>query len=185
MYTFTRNSPLSPKGKPFTATSAAQSPHDINANFIGNWVGHVAYPDTNSTLKRDPAYLKVEEVRHGKTLRMDFTFEDNGDPELDHSRRFITIMPESSELKLEWDNPPLFPSHTFHLDGLQDFTKTGYGTLIFTGTMKEAGVMTDLRYTLILKEGLLVYQRETRPEGKQQFEIRNRYLFTRADSPRN
>jgi hypothetical protein len=192
-YTFTRNSPIPKKGKPLT--SAAQSPvqtsessqiHDINAKFIGDWVGHVTYPDANGALKMDPAYLKVEEVRHGKTLRMDFTFEDSGDPELDdHSRRFITIMPDSSELKLEWDNPHLSVDHTFHLDGLNNFTTTGYGTLIFTGTMKEAGVMTDLRYTLILKEGLLVYQRETKPEGKQQFETRNRYLFTRADSPRN
>jgi hypothetical protein len=68
---------------------------------------------------------------------------------------------------------------------LKNFTTTGYGTLVFTGTMKEAGVMTDVRYTLILKEALLVYQTETRPEGNQQFETRKRYLFTRADSPRN
>ena len=188
-YTFTRNSLIPKKGKPLT--SAAQSPvqtpgssqiHDINARFIGSWVGHITRADAK---KIDPAYLKVEEVWHGKTLRMDFTFEDTGNPELDHSRRFITIMPDSSELKVEWDNPHLSVDHTFHLDGLKNFTTTGYGTLVFTGTEREAGVMTDLRYTLILKEALLVYQTETRPEGKQQFEIRNRYIFTRADPPRN
>jgi hypothetical protein len=193
IYSFTRDSPISPKGKPFAAKSEAQKPvqtpgpsqpQDLNANFVGNWVGHVAYQDADGKLKKHPTYLKMEEVRRGKTLRMDFTFDD-GKSELDRDRRFITIMPQSSELKLEWDHQPLL-DHTYSLNGLQDFSKTGYGILIFTGTMKESGVMTDLRYTLILeKEGLLVYQRETRPEGKQQFEIRNRYLFTRDDPPRN
>ncbi|HEY6413268.1 MAG TPA: hypothetical protein VIX42_06255 [Edaphobacter sp.] len=187
-YTFTRRSPVSPKGKPLLPASSVQNPVqasrptqpiDINANFVGEWVGQVTYADTEHTLKRNPTYLKIGEVRNGETLRMDFAFNDDG-WQLNHELRFITIMPKESAVKLEWNSAPFFDEEVLNLDGLQEFSKTGYGTLIFT----RADGTTEVRYTLILAESLLIYQREVRPDGNHQFETRNRYVFTR-DSPRN
>jgi hypothetical protein len=187
-YTFTRRDPVSPKGVPLLPTSAVQNPvqtpgptqfTDINANFVGDWIGQVTYTDTEHGLKRSPTYLKADEVKNGKTLRMDFAFNDDG-WQLNHVLRFITILPQRSAVRLGWNNPPLWDEQLFHLDGLQEFSKTGYGTLIFNGT----GINSDVRYMLILAEGLLIYQREVRQDDKHPFETRNRYVFTR-DSPRN
>ncbi|WP_353070067.1 hypothetical protein RBB75_07600 [Tunturibacter empetritectus] len=159
----------------------AQAPQkDLNANFVGKWVGQLEYRDFQSNAQVFlPTWLIITETTDQKALQFNYVYDD-GPSKTVRELMIVTLDPVVSKITFTSDRDK--SSDTYTLQGLDDFSKTGRGTLILSGPGKENDKPVDVRITLTLRRNLYTYRKETRRQGED-FKFRDAYTFTRAEPP--
>jgi len=163
------------------ALAIPQAPvKDLNANFVGKWTGQLEYRDFQSNAQVFlPTWLTITESADQKTLQFNYIYDD-GPNKTVRELTLVVLDPVASKITFTSDRDK--STDTYALQGLDEFTKLGRGTLILTGPGKENDKPVDVRITLTLRRNLYTSRKETRRPGED-FKFRDAYTFTRAEPP--
>jgi hypothetical protein len=159
----------------------AQTPaKDLNANFIGKWTGQLEYRDfqTNAQVFL-PTWLTITETADLRALQFSYIYDD-GPSKTVRELTIVTLDPVAAKITFTSDREKT--TDIYALQGLDEFSKLGRGTLVLTGLGKENDKPVDVRITLTLRRNLYTYRKETRRTGED-FKFRDAYTFTRAEPP--
>jgi hypothetical protein len=162
------------------AQTAATPPRDLNTNFTGKWTGQLEYRDFQSNAQVFlPTWLAVTESTDQKSLQFAYIYDD-GPSKVVRELMLVTLDPAAAKITFTSDRDK--STDTYAVQGLEEFSKLGRGTLILTGPGKENDKPVDVRISLILRRNLYTYRKETRQPGED-FKFRDGYTFTRAEPP--
>ena len=161
--------------------ATAQTPAtDLNTNFVGKWTGQLEYRDFQSNAQVFlPTWLTITETADHKALQFNYVYDD-GPSKTVRELTMVAFYPAAEKITFTSDREK--SSDTYTIQGLDDFSKTGRGTLILMGSGKESDKPIDVRITLTLRRNLYTYRKETRQRGED-FKFRDAYTFTRAEPP--
>ena len=168
-----------------TGAMLAGPTDSLNANFNGNWVGQLEYRDFRTDAHTFlPTWLTLTPVADGNSIQFGYIYDD-GPTKIVRENSTLTFFPTTNKaiLTSDFDLNAADTAPSFDVEGLADFAKKGYGSLILTGKGKENGHPVDIRLTLTLGRNLYSLRKETRLEGED-FKFRDAYSFTRAEAPR-
>ncbi|WP_353072923.1 hypothetical protein [Tunturiibacter gelidiferens] len=153
---------------------------DLNANFLGKWTGQLEYRDFQSNAQVFlPTWLTITETADQRALQFNYIYDDGPSKTV---REFTTVTLDPIAAKITFTSDRDKSTDIYTLQGLEDFSKLGRGTLILTGHGKENDRPVDVRITLTLRRNLYTYRKETRRPGED-FKFRDAYTFTRAEPP--
>jgi hypothetical protein len=171
------------------AQSAGAPPPDLNANFVGDWVGQLEYRDySNNERVFLPTWLRISESADHRSLDLSYVYDDGPSKTV---RERVTLQldaPSRTATLIEYGRSSKDTATTqrFEVAGLEDFQKTGRGVLRLSGTGMDDGKRADVRLTITLRRNLHSWRKDVRPAGdttESSYQFRDGYVFTRARPP--
>ncbi len=145
-------------------------PLQFNTHFRGHYTGTLAYrdysaPSPDAPHTQLPTSADLRPSPDGRAINLEFTYDDGPDKQHPGQRK---IVKEREILAFTADTAILTgtssaQNQAFHVDGVQPFARTGYGTLILTGPGKENDQPADIRMTLTLTPTTFTWLKESRP----------------------
>ncbi len=162
------------------AQTPAATVKDLNTNFVGKWTGQLEYRDFVSNAQTFlPTWLTITETPDQKSLHFEYVYDDGPTKTV---RELMTVTLDPATAKMAFSSDRDHSSDVYSVQGLEEFSKLGRGTLTLTGPGKENDKPVDVRITLTLRRNLYIFRKETRHQGED-FKFRDAYTFTRAEPP--
>ena len=176
------------------APAAPAIPLQFNQHFAGNWVGTLEYRDYSAASPaaphtKLPTTLTMRPSPDGRAVNLEFTYDDGpdkahpGQRKVVHEREILAFTADTAILT----GTSNAQNQAFAVAGAQAFARTGYGTLVLTGTGKENDKPAEFRETLTLTPGSFTWVKESRPAAAPgaaagEFVFRDQYTLSPAVS---
>ena len=161
------------------ASKSTGGPSRLYSGLLGDWVGQLEYRDFSSDQRvLLPTWLSVTADRDGKSLQFAYTYDDGPSKTV---KELSTVTLDESSETATFTSDRDHSSDTYKVEGMPEFTKTGWGKLLLTGKGVENDKPVDVRIVIVVRRNLYTYQKETRLPG-QEFLFRDGYTFTRKES---
>src|SRR5258708_6671794 len=126
----------------------------LYANFMGVWSGSDHYEKegvwTDITIE-----LKITPDKRG--MRFDYTYAKKGEKGYDRLTRFVTLLPDSSEVILQWKGDR---KEVWQAKGLREFAATGFGAFSISRDIPQLGVSISYHGIFKLDNNAFSYQWE-------------------------
>jgi hypothetical protein len=148
---------------------------DIYANFLGTWVGSDHYLKNNVPVDIS-LELTITETKKKDAIRCDYTYSKKGQKDYDRTTRFLTLLPATSEMILQWKGED---KDHYKASGLDEFSQAGLGTFTAVTTLMVNGQKTMYRGTFELGKDSFKYQWEKSLDGRD-FNVSAIFLLTRV-----
>ncbi len=170
---------------PTNAPVAPQIPPQFNAHFTGSWVGTLEYRDFSAASPdaphtKLPTSLTMRPSPDGRAINLEFTYDDGPDKLHPGTRKMV----HEREILAFTSNTALLTgtsnaqNQAYAVEGVEQFARTGFGTLVFTGRGKENDQPADIRMTLTLAPGSFTWLKESKPAaGGGGFAFRDQYTL--------
>ena len=171
----------------------APIPLQFNQHFAGSWSGTLEYLDFSAASAdaphtQLPTTLVMRPSPDGRAINLEFTYDDGPDKlhpgarKMVHEREILAFTADTAILT----GTSNAQNQAFAVSGMEQFARTGYGTLVLTGAGKENDQPADFRMTLTLAPGLFTWLKESKPAGSAEpFRFRDQYRFTQDPVPAN
>ena len=166
------------------APAAPAIPLAFNAHFSGMWSGTLEYRDFSASSPdaphtKLPTTLSMRPSPDGRAVNLEFTYDDGPDKSHPGAHKMVQ---EREILAFTADTAILTgtsnaQNQSFHVAGIEDFARSGYGTLVFTGPGRENDKPVDMQLTLVLEPGKFTWTKETRAAGAGDYAFRDQYTL--------
>ena len=166
------------------APAAPAIPLAFNVHFSGDWNGTLEYRDASASspsathLKR-PVTLVMRPSPDGRAVNLEFTYDEGPDPrnpgvhKMQHDREILAFTADTAILT----GTSNAQNQAFHVAGIEEFARSGYGTLVLTGPGRENDKPVALRVTLTLEPGSFTWRMESRGAVEADYVFRDQYTL--------
>ena len=159
-------------------TTPASVPVDVYAHFVGTWVG-TNEDQFHNAVRSMSVQIKITESKKKDSLKFAYTWGEKEQAGFSHGLKVLILKPSANQVDFHWsdDGPEIY-----RLAGLDEFSKTGYGTLIGTVLLKDGERPTYDKFFLTLTPDSLEYATGEGADG-QPFALRTKFKVHREPEP--